>query len=132
MGHSAGGHLALWSATSVPGNAISYIGLAPVASLVMAETQNLGGGAAAAFLGAQADTRRDLDPLELPSPTAQVAIIHGDEDQIVPKSLSEAYRSKHPATRVVSVPDAGHFALIDPRSRAWTAVLAEIERLANG
>jgi acetyl esterase/lipase len=138
IGHSAGGHLALWAAATVPvpvpvpDTAISYIGLAPAASLVMAEAQNLGGGAVAAFLGVEARTRRDLDPLELPTPAAQVSIVHGDEDQIVPKSLSEAYQSKHPATRLVCVPNAGHFALIDPRAHAWTTILAEIERLSKG
>jgi acetyl esterase/lipase len=131
VGHSAGGHLALWAAASVAGNAMSYIGLAPVASLVMAEAQNLGGGAAAAFLGVPAQTRRNLDPLELPSPTAHVSIVHGADDEIVPKSLSEAYQLRHPATRVVTVPNAGHFAVIDPRTSAWECVLAEIKRLAS-
>jgi pimeloyl-ACP methyl ester carboxylesterase len=52
------------------------------------------------------------------------------EDEIVPKTLSEAYQRKHPATRVVTVPDAGHFALIDPRTPAFAAILAEIKRLS--
>jgi acetyl esterase/lipase len=130
VGHSAGGHLALLCA-SVIGAPLSVVALAPAASLAMAETQRLGDGAAAAFLGKPASERRDIDPYELPSPATPVTIVHGAEDAIVPPSLSEAYATKHGATRLVKIPDAGHFAVIDPRTSAWTTVLAEIRSLAR-
>jgi pimeloyl-ACP methyl ester carboxylesterase len=128
VGHSAGGHLALLCA-SVVGAPLSVVALAPAASLAMAESLGLGDGAAAAFLGKGASERRDIDPLELPSPTVPVTIVHGTEDAIVPLSVSEAYATKHGATKLVKVPDAGHFALIDPRTNAWAAVLSEIRKL---
>lgn len=131
VGHSAGGHLALLCA-SVVGAPLSIVALAPAASLTMAESLGLGDNAAAAFLGRPASERRDIDPLELPSPTTRVTIVHGSEDAIVPLSLSEAYAKKHSATKLVTVPDAGHFAVIDPRTDAWAAVLAEIRGAAAG
>jgi pimeloyl-ACP methyl ester carboxylesterase len=125
VGHSAGGHLALLCA-SVVGAPLSIVALAPAASLAMSESLGLGDGAAAAFLGRPANERRDIDPLALPSPNVPVTIVHGTQDAIVPLSVSEAYASKHLASKLVRVPDAGHFALIDPRSNAWTGVLAEV------
>lgn len=130
VGHSAGGHLALLCASLI-GAPLSIVALAPAASLALAESLGLGDGAAAAFLGKPANERRDIDPFELPSPTAPVTIVHGTEDAIVPLSVSAAYANKHTATKVVTVSDAGHFAVIDPRTRAWAAVLAEIQTLSR-
>ena len=130
VGHSAGGHLALLCA-SVVGAPLSVVALAPAASLAMAESLRLGDGAAAAFLGKPASERRDIDPLELPAPSVPVTIVHGTEDAIVPLSLAEAYVKKHTAAQLVKVADAGHFAVIDPRTAAWAAVLAEIRRAAS-
>ena len=130
VGHSAGGHLALLCA-SVIGAPLSILALAPAASLAMAESLGLGDGAAAAFLGEPARDRRDIDPLELPSPSVPVTIVHGSEDAIVPLSLSEAFTQRHAATRLVKVADAGHFAVIDPRTSAWSTVLAEIRALSR-
>lgn len=129
VGHSAGGHLALLCASAI-GAPLSAVALAPAASLAMAESLGLGDGAAAAFLGSPASERSDIDPYELPSPTVPVTIVHGTEDAIVPLSVSEAYTKKHGATKLVKVAAAGHFAVIDPRTAAWEAVLAEIRSLA--
>jgi pimeloyl-ACP methyl ester carboxylesterase len=130
VGHSAGGHLALLCA-SVIGAPLSILALAPAASLAMAESLGLGDGAAAAFLGKPARDRRDIDPLELPSPSVPVTIVHGSQDAIVPLSLSEAFAHRHAVTRLVKVPGAGHFAVIDPRTNAWSTVLGEIRMLSE-
>jgi pimeloyl-ACP methyl ester carboxylesterase len=130
VGHSAGGHLALWCATTVSASALSIVALAPAASLAMSESLNLGSGAASAFLGTSAAERRDLDPYELPSASVPVTIIHGSADEIVPVSVSEYFQRKHTATRLEKVADAGHFAVIDPRTAAWTVVIDEIKRLS--
>jgi pimeloyl-ACP methyl ester carboxylesterase len=63
----------------------------------------------------------------LPCGVPQV-LLHGDADEAVPYELSQRY---HAAARaagddctLVSLPDTGHFELIDPHSPAWPHVLA--------
>ena len=132
VGHSAGGHLALWLAVQRPHAALcGVLALAPAADLQLAHELDLGNGAAAAFLGAAPLTRQDLDPTRMPSPQLATTILHGTADAVVPPSLSRAYSTAHPRTRLTLLEGVGHFALIDPQSAAWSAVLAELERLAS-
>lgn len=136
LGHSAGGHLAVWAAgradATVPvTHAISQAG---VLDLVMSERMGLGGGAAAALLGhvpGRDDARWDPQqqiPLDVP-----VWCVHGVDDLIVPMGQSEGY--------VVDALDAGaqaeiirvegdHFVVIDPASDAWTAQLRILDGIA--
>lgn len=126
VGHSAGGHLALWAAAAGP-EVQGAVALAPVADLAMAEALDLGQGAVAAFCGSRA--REPLDPRLLP-PRSPVTLLHGDADAIVPLALSGAYVQAHPGVRLRTLPGVGHFALIDPLSSAWPVVLEELARLA--
>ncbi|TYP88917.1 alpha/beta hydrolase family protein [Blastococcus xanthinilyticus] len=137
-GHSAGGHLALLAAAlltaAVPEPAEAPAGvlaLAPVADLVRAQELGLDGDAVVAFLGGDAATRPDLDPARLPAPAGAVRILHGDGDGVVPAEVSRSYARRHPAAVLTEVP-GGHFAVIDPRSAAWPAVLGALEDLAAG
>ena len=130
VGHSAGGHLVLWAAVRAAAQLAGVLALAPAADLRLAHERNLGDGAAAAFLGAPPESRSDLDPRRMISPTISVAIVHGTEDAIVPIALSESYAAAHPRTRLRRIPGAGHFALIDPPHDAWPTVNEELERLA--
>ncbi|GEL20353.1 alpha/beta hydrolase family protein [Pseudonocardia asaccharolytica] len=127
-GHSAGGHLVLHAAAEPVAAFAGVVALAPVADLLLAERQGLGDGAVAAFLGATAASRPDLDPVRRAAPACAVQIVHGDADEIVPVAVSESYRRAHPAAVLHRV-DAGHFALIDPRSPAWAAVLSALADL---
>ncbi len=132
MGHSAGGHLTLWAAAKRPIPELhGALALAPVADLQLAHALGVGDGAAHAFLGESPDTRADLDPKRMPSPAMSVTIVHGDEDAIVPLSLSESYVGSHAHVRLVKVSGAGHFAVIDPLTVAWQTVCSELERLAS-
>ena len=127
IGHSAGGHLVLWlSAARATAQLAATLALAPAADLRLADERKLGDGAAQAFLGTSAAHRADADPCRLESPAVPVTIVHGDEDEIVPVALSESYVRAHPHTRLVRMPLAGHFAVIDPASSAWPAVVAEL------
>lgn len=131
MGHSAGGHLALWAAAKpVIAHLHGVLALAPAADLQLAHRLNLGDGATSAFLGEDVENRADLDPKRMPSPAAPVTIVHGDEDQIVPVSLAESYVVSHPRTRLVRIAGAAHFSVIDPLSAAWATVVTELERVA--
>jgi acetyl esterase/lipase len=132
VGHSAGGHLALWAASVAPAaGLVGTVALAPVADIAGAERDRLGAGAVPAFLGAAATTRPDLDPTRMVSATTAVILVHGVDDEIVPLRQSEAYVAAHPAATLRAVPGAGHFALIDPLSAAWPQVVAAVRDAAG-
>jgi acetyl esterase/lipase len=132
IGHSAGGHLALWAASKRPIPELhGALALAPAADLQLAQRLNLGEGATLAFLGVEPNQRADLDPKQLPSPAIGVTIVHGADDDVVPFSVSESYVAAHPRARLVNLPDAGHFAPIDPDTAAWATVVSELECLAR-
>ncbi|MER7008920.1 alpha/beta hydrolase [Dactylosporangium sp. NPDC000555] len=139
-GHSAGGHLALWYATVAPDAIGGVVALAPVTDLARAYELNLDDGAVADLLGGAPDAVPDAyasaDPMaNLPSGVRTV-VVHGAEDDIVPVELSRDYcRSAHQAgddTTLVELADVEHFAVIDPRSAAWPAVLAAFGTVTRG
>jgi len=135
IGHSAGGHLALWSATSCPPRGLqAVVALAPVADLALAWQLGLGGGAAASWLGGgpadAPDRYAAADPSVLPAPRVPTTVIHGRTDSVVPLELSRRY-----VEHVLSAPDApfvrlverecGHFELIDPDSTPTFKLILE-------
>ncbi|MGH7016579.1 MAG: alpha/beta hydrolase family protein, partial [Caulobacteraceae bacterium] len=85
---------------------------------------------------------RRPDPFSDASPAALLPlaipqrVISGERDPIVPSSFGEAYAVRAAEAgdpvRAMTIPGAGHFELIDPAAPAWSAVVAEIEDLANG
>lgn len=130
IGHSAGGHLTLWAASARPTERIvGAMALGPAADLVLAYERNLGDGAATAFLGVDAAQRADIDPKRMASPAIPTTIVHGVLDEIVPIALAESYVASHPNVGLVRLPDAGHFAVIDPLSNEWPIVRRELEGL---
>lgn len=132
VGHSAGGHLALWAASAAPAaGLVGTVALAAVADLATADRERVGGDAVEAFLGGPATRRTDLDPTRRVSAATPVVLLHGLEDVIVPASLAEAYVTAHPSATLMTVPGAGHFALIDPASSAWSLVLSAIGGVAG-
>ena len=120
LGHSAGGHLALWVAAEVRDLA-AVIGLAPVASLHQSLSDNAVAGLMAGASGEFPDRYAYADPAR-PTPVPRL-LIHGVDDEIVPISLSRGYAA--PA-RLVEIPGADHFAVIDPQHLVWPLVLQEI------
>jgi acetyl esterase/lipase len=124
VGHSAGGHLALWLATTdVPVDRV--VALAPVCDLREAIRRGLGSDAARAFLG-EIDPD-EADPMVLLDrrPSADLRIVHGVDDDVVPVDLSRGLVLRHPWVRLVEVPGE-HFEVIEPGSVAWPTVLAEL------
>lgn len=145
-GHSAGGHLALWAAARhrLPAGSPLYaadplpvrkvVTLAGINDLAdyRARGPNCGGaetvealvgftgrGGAAAF----ADTSpAALLPLGVPQ-----VVVSGSLDRIVPDSFGRAYANLAAAAgdrvRQVTLPEAGHFELVDPASGAWPVLL---------
>jgi acetyl esterase/lipase len=124
LGHSAGGHLALWLATTGIG-ADRVVGLAPVCDLREAIRLGLGSDAARAFLGEIDPDPADPMVLLDERPDAEVRIVHGVDDDVVPIALSCGLVRRHPWVRLDEVP-GGHDEVIEPGSEAWPAVLAAL------
>ncbi len=132
IGHSAGGHLALWAAVKGATSALQGIlALAPAADLRLADRLQLGDGAVRRFLGTAPDERPDIDPMQLPAPGVAVTIVQGSADEVVPLAVAVSYCAAFPKTRLVQLANTGHFALIDPRSSAWPTVVEEVRRLSS-
>jgi acetyl esterase/lipase len=119
MGHSAGGHLALWLASEMPGLA-GVVALAPVASLRLAWELYLSNGAVCEFLGGAPDEVPDryaaADPCGLASFVPRT-LVHGDSDDVVPLELSRAYlhaRSQDPnPPSLLELPGINHSGVLD-------------------
>jgi acetyl esterase/lipase len=127
VGHSAGGHLALWAASVAPASGLAAtVALAPVADLAAADRELLGSGAVRDFLGDAASSRLDLDPVRMVSAVQPVTLVHGGDDESVPARQSQAYVDAHPTARLTLLDGVGHLDLIDPRSAAWPEVVRAI------
>jgi len=144
-GHSAGGHLALWAAARPglphsgtgsswrgPCPAAHVVALAACASLRLCAEWNLGGGAVRGLMGGGPEEVPEryavADPAALPPPPVPVTLVHGTADDQVPVGMSRAFG----AGRLVEIPGAGHFDLIDPESRAWPRVVAAFADAPSG
>jgi len=128
MGHSAGGHLALWLAST------HRVPKASPLRRAQKYRQQLGNGAVAKLMGGSPDQypeRFDAgSPIELlPSGSRQI-LIHGTEDDIVPFSQSEKFveRAEQLGEQptLVKLEGVGHFELIDPESDAWSKVVTAV------
>lgn len=150
IGHSAGGHLALWLAArhrlamdsplASPEKPLALrgaISLAGANDLEHVWRLNLGRGAAQELLGGTPEQYPEryaaaspaaLLPLGVPQ-----VLVHGDQDVNVPIEVSRAYAQKaHEAgdsVTLIELPGEEHFVVIDPRSEAWKLTQAEINRL---
>jgi len=134
VGHSAGGHLALWAATRTACTARGVVALAPVADLSTAHRLWLSGGAVVELLGGSPNDVPEryaaADPMALGSPQARTVLVHGDADDVAPPELSRAYGDRT-GVAVVMLPGVGHFDLIEPGSAAWPTVLAAIDLVSG-
>jgi len=147
IGHSAGGHLALWLAArqalaadaSLRGPrplridaAISQGGLPDL----RAGTQRIGHACGTEAPRIMAGDRFDLtSPPEMPVSDAAQYLFNTDADRVAPPAFAEAYRAAM-AVRGVTVTthvDAGegHVELIAPGSASWAAQKALIKRLLH-
>ena len=145
VGHSAGGHLALWAAgrhrlpidsrwgTRWQPDAV--VALAACSFLDLADAWGLDDDATAGLLGGGAEdvpARYALaDPVALLPLGVQVTLLHGTEDQHVPAEMSREYTARAERAgdnvRLVELPGLEHFALIDPLSVAWPDLLAALK-----
>lgn len=155
VGHSAGGHLAMWAAARArvprdsdlhvadPLSVRGVLDLAGPIDLTMnvagyealcrdAVITRLVGGPPAAVPEryAQASALKLL-PLGIPQ-----VILTGEHEEFVPRPIAEAYvRAANEAgdpARLIVMPDAGHFEIASPRAATWPRVSSVIRALLEG
>ncbi|PVZ60189.1 alpha/beta hydrolase [Arthrobacter sp. H-02-3] len=148
LGHSAGGHLAVWAAgrsrlsglgapdadrqlarRADDGGAVHLTGVVSqsgVLNLAAAERLNLSNGAVSNFLGGSSEKypkrHKYADPMSAVPLSVPIYAVHGTEDDTVPFSQSETYAGAAKAAgapvQLLKVP-GDHFALIDPKAPAY-------------
>ena len=149
IGHSAGGHLALWLAArhNIPEQGSLYkqnplpiqgvIALAGVGDLDLPNLQEICGGAILKLMGGTpADVPERYaqgSPLELlPFGIPQI-LIQGVKDPIVPvefaRDYCEAAQKSGDKVELVLLQEAGHFEVVMPTTFAWPEVRKAIESL---
>ncbi|MGW1198213.1 alpha/beta hydrolase [Streptomyces sp. NPDC002536] len=123
VGHSAGGHLALWAAARMPG-VDHVVAVAPVADLARARALALSDGAVDELLGGR--YRPEADPVRLPAPRAAVTLVHGTADEDVPVELSRRYARAVPGAVLRELAGVGHFDPVTPGTEACGVVLKAV------
>jgi acetyl esterase/lipase len=151
VGHSAGGHLALWSAARhvLPEQSrwhrpialpvCGVVALAGVSDLALADRLHLGSDATRALLGGSPVQRPEryaqADPAVLLPTGVPVHLVHGTDDDDVPIEVSRSFRARAVAAgdpcELRELPGVGHMDLVEPTTAAWPGVLAAIEDLVR-
>ena len=157
LGHSAGGHLAVWAAgrsrlaglgapdadrqltRRADDGAVQLTGVVSqsgVLNLAAAERLNLSNGAVSNFLGGSSEKypkrHKYADPMSAVPLSVPVYAVHGSEDDTVPVSQSETYAAAAKAAgapvQLLKVP-GDHFALIDPKAPAYRKCRELVQQL---
>jgi acetyl esterase/lipase len=139
VGHSAGGHLALWLAarSKIPESSVLFrknplllsgvVSLAGVGDLALAVEKEICGDAVQKLMGgtfSEAPKRyAQGSPVQLlPFDVPQI-LIQGSMDTIVPPESAEAYyqsvKNRGCDVSLVKIESAGHFELVMPETSAW-------------
>ena len=134
MGHSAGGHLALWLAAQ---NNLPLRGVVSLAGICdLKAYERLGNDCAASLPGLLGGTSRDVperwtkaNPIELLPIDVRVSLIHGERDTIVPLSQSESFAAAAGCELHV-VRGGGHFDMVSPHANAFEIICQALRRMS--
>jgi acetyl esterase/lipase len=155
VGHSAGGHLALWASLRdrlpahsplrsadafVPGSVISLAGIADLKAFGRFVPLLGGPGIMERMVPerASSDPYAEVSPAQLPPPPGRVVMVSGILDRLVPPYVADDYarvmrRTHSRAVTLLEISGAGHFDLVTPGSPAWREVESQIvEALSAG
>ena len=129
IGHSAGGHLALWAAHECK-VVTAAVSLAGVTDLVDAHRRGLSSDATGSFLGGSPaevpDRYAAASPIALLPIGAPMLLVHGDRDENVPIDLSVSFSRAALAAgdeaQLLTGP-FDHFDVIDPNGQSWPRVM---------
>ena len=139
VGHSAGGHLAIWlNSQSLKIEVKKFIGLSPILDLEIAYYENSGDGAVERLLHGKPNEFQERylysSPIKLCTKNSSELIIHGKMDEYVPIKWSKSYYEKirHLTDKVhlIELDSCGHMDFIDPKSNAF-AILKSNLRLGK-
>ena len=150
VGHSAGGHLALWLAArsrlaaseplrgKEPLALRGVVGLAPIPDLARAAADRVCGDAVPALLGGPPAARPERYSVASPigfcrwaSPRRSFTAVRTRSCPWDFGGLCRRRTCKGDAARLVAVDGAGHFDVIAPTSKAWHRVEDAVESLAR-
>jgi acetyl esterase/lipase len=148
VGHSAGGHLALWAAVRdrlpasspiyraeplLPRSVVSLAGIGDLEAFARLVPMLCGPGVIERLApGADpADRYAEISPAALPAARVPIVMVSGILDRLVPPYVAYDYaramQRKHATPiELVDIPGAGHFDLVTPGTRAWEEVGARI------
>jgi acetyl esterase/lipase len=142
VGHSAGGHLALWLAGrkwldgedplrgDAPLALNGVVALAGIPDLAAYAAPDGCGSVVPGLIGGQPtevpDRLRRASPIEMLPLGGDLTMVIGELDSIVPAEqaygLTEAARRMGNSVRVVEIAGAGHFELVDPAHDAFAVI----------
>jgi len=149
IGHSAGGHLALWAAarSRLPASSPLYTRdpLKIGAVISLAGIGDLKGQGKVFALpcgddtldrlvdaGHRAAPYADTSPAELLPNSARVVMVHGVFDPVMPpytgRDYAQMVRKLGGSADVVIIPNAAHFDLVIPTTDAWKTIIAVLDR----
>lgn len=138
LGHSAGGHLAVWAAARGRYDAWSPVRVPVTGAVSQAGVLDLTGGLADGSVGPNVrdlmggDAAAEPEAYERADPLLQVPLdvpvrcVHGRSDTIVPLEQSQAYvdaATAAGADATLEVVDGDHFVVIDTATDAWFTTL---------
>lgn len=147
VGHSAGGHLALWASVRaqlpessrlhrkqpfVAGAVISLAGVTDLKAFARFVPVLCGPGIIERLASTDAASPfAETSPAELPPPSGGAVLISGIVDRLIPPYLAYDYaramERRHGAVlELVDIPRAGHFDLVTPGTDAWRIVSERI------
>jgi acetyl esterase/lipase len=137
-GHSAGGQLALCLAAHEK-SLKRVFSLAGVLDLRRGWELHLSNDAVALFLGGSPsevpEHYREASPAEQ-SISATQKLIHGTADTSVPYEIGHGYAERKKKSKekveLVTLPDIGHFEIVDPASAVWNKVQEIFVSLTRG
>jgi acetyl esterase/lipase len=126
IGHSAGGHLALWAASRNGGSEVKptrVIAQAPITNLVTC------GPPAHDLMGGEPrelpDRYAECDPMQLLPVGKPLLLVHGADDATIPvertREYAKAARAAGDEVGMIEPHPGGHRSHVDPRSPAWRA-----------
>lgn len=151
VGHSAGGHLALWTSffpkglsqlhsiaeleTQIVG-VISLAGIVDLKEYYDPTGQSCGRGVNQ-LLGGSPEELQDLyrltSPVDLYQPNSKVsiALITGALDPIVTTDHVKILSNAHPEINHLIIPQTGHFELVVPHTKAWDQTLEVLKKMVD-
>jgi acetyl esterase/lipase len=148
VGHSAGGHLALWlaarsklterdpfrAADFLPPGAV--LGLAPAPDLAHLHEKDVCGSVIEKLLGGSPESQPEryamASPMSLvPLGVPQILVLGRYDDSWTPvgRRYFERAKSSGDDVRLLEAPESGHFEMIDPRSTTWPLVTGAMKDL---